>query len=257
MKIGRWRTLSNGRTLVTDIVTLANRMPMAPLFRDLDLSELDALRRRVRPRLSWTVLMMKAYSQVAIRNPALRQIYTPLPFQHFYEHPSNVCMVTITREENGEPRLFFARFHSPEKYSLIDLQKSYEHFRRAPVQDIKQYRHQINFARLPVLLRKPLWWLMNSLWPRKRAQHMGTFGMSISRFKETIGTLHLGAATTILGYDLFPKNGQCRITLTFDHRVLDGKPAVDVLEDFYQALVNEITEEVKKLVARSESKLAA
>jgi hypothetical protein len=247
----RWKKLTPARTLVTDIVTIANRMPLAPLLREFDLPELDQLRRQVRPRLSWTVLMMKAYAIVAKRHPELRQIFMRRPFAHIYEHPQNIAQVTITREVAGETRLFFARFHRPEETSLIKLQQQYEFVRRAPLDEVKQFQHQITFARVPAILRKPLWWLLTDWWGSKRALYMGTFGMSISCFREVLGVLHLGPSTTTVGYDMFPRKGKTRITLTFDHRILDGKPAVDILEALYQTISTEITAEVRRLASKA------
>lgn len=243
----RCKKLSPGRALVSDIVTIANKMPMAPVIRTLDLSELDELRRQVRPRISWTIVMMKAYANVAIKKPVLRQIFASIPFPYIYEHPNNVCMATITREVDNESVLYFARFNRPENYDLVTLQKKYESFRRTPISEIKQFRHQTRFAKCPYLIRKLLWGLMNKAWPSSRAQHLGTFGMSLSGYGEAHGYFHLGPSTTVLGYELFPKKGQCRISITFDHRLIDGKPVVDVIENLHQELIGSIRDELYNL----------
>ena len=248
MKLGRWQTLSKGRTLVTDVVNIARKMPLAPILREYDLLEIDRLRRKVRPKISWTPLFLKAYSIVSARRPELRQMYVPLPIPHIYNHPENVALVTITRKVDGEDRLYFARFHRPEEFSLIELQQRYEHFRRAPIKEIRQFRHQDAFSSLPWLCRAPIWWLMMSLWSAKRALNMGTFGMSISGLKSNVGVFHLGPATTVLGCDLIPRKGQNRCTLTFDHRILDGRPVAEILDDLHNAMAKEIADELKSLV---------
>ncbi len=191
-------------------------------------------------------MMMKAYGIVAARNPQLRQMYVGCPWPHLYEHGQSVCMLTVAREYRGEERLFFARFSQPNLQSLVQLQEQYEHFRRAPVESIPQFLHQIRFAAAPGFLRRLGWWTMFNLWPQKRATHVGTFGMSLSRFKEATGSFHLGPNTSVLGIDGHPRSGQSRILLTFDHRVLDGKPATDVMEDLKKALQTAITNETKR-----------
>lgn len=251
MKIGRWQTLSKGRTLVTDILAIAQKMPMAPLLREFDLGGIDRLRAQLRPRISWTVLFLKAYGIVAQRNPVLRQVYSPLPFAHIYTHPQNVALVTITRVVNGETRLYFARFHRPEERSLEELQQQYEEYRKAPIDQLRQFKRQDLLSSLPWFLRKLIWLLLAHLWTSKRAANFGTFGLSISRFKANLGTFHLGPNTTILGCDLFPRDGMNRVTLTFDHRILDGKPAADILDDLQRAFANEITRELEGLVAKA------
>ena len=237
--------------LVSDIIGIANRTPLAAISRDLDLSLLNRYRRFTRPRISWNVMMMKAYGIVAARNPILRRMYVGFPWPHLYEHDQSVCMLTVARHFRGEERLFFARFGQPNLQSLVQLQTQYEHFRRAPVESIPQFRHQIRFAAAPWILRKLGWWTLFNLWPQKRATHAGTFGMSLSKYKEAIGSFHLGPCTSILGIDGHPRRGQSRILLTFDHRVIDGKPATDVLEDLKRALQTAITHETKRILRNS------
>ena len=251
MRKSRWKNLSPGRILVSDFTMLANRLPLIPLLREFDLPELDQLRRKVRPRISWTAMMMKAYATVARHRPELRQIYMSRPYAHIYEHPSSIAQLTITREVDGETQLCFARFCEPDNCSLIYLQRRYEFFRRAPIADIKQFNHQIRFASLPSPIRKPIWRLLTNWWGSGRAINVGTFGMSLSQgMYETKGTFHVGPMTTIIGYELLPKRGKSRITLTFDHRVLDGAVATDILEEVCQTLRSKIATELKKLAAR-------
>ena len=157
-------------------------------------------------------------------------------------------MMTINREYQGEERLFFARFGNPQNENLTDLQARYDYLRREPVENIQQFRHQINFAKAPSLVRRFAWWVMLNLWPEKRASHIGTFGMSISGYKGTYGSRHLGPLTTILGVDPTPRKGVSRLLLTFDHRVLDGAPATDVLAKVHRMLTTAIREELAEIV---------
>jgi len=245
---GKRIKLRNERRIISDLIRVAQNMPLAGLQREFDLSLLNLLRMKTRPRISWDVLMMRAYALIAAENPVLRQVYTRLPWPHLYEHNENVCMVTIAREYHGRERLFFARFGAPEKRSLAQLQEQYNHYREAPIEQVKQFRHQINFARTPLPIRRLAWWTLFNAWPRKRASHMGTFGMSLSLYKDAMGTKHLGPNTTTLGVDPRPRKGQSRLLLTFDHRVLDGKPAAEVLEKLRTTLQTTIVNEVKQLL---------
>ena len=251
MKFRRWQTLSKGRTLVLDIVNIAQKMPIAPLMREFDLERIGQLRAQFRPRISWTVLFLKAYGIVSERNPILRQVYTPLPFPHIYTHPKNVALVTITRGVDGESRLYFARFHRPEERSLVQLQEQYEEFRRAPIDQLRQFKRQDLLSSMPWFVRKAVWFLLTHFWPSKRAANIGTYGLSLSGFRGNLGTFHLGPNTTTLGYELFPRKGRNRVILTFDHRILDGKPVSDILTDLQRAFANEIAQELEALVARA------
>jgi hypothetical protein len=239
--------MSNGRTLVNDIIGLATGIPFASVVRDVDLSELATLRRYTRPKVTWNVLMMRAYAIVCSQHPELNRIYVSLPWPHFYEHKESVCMMAVTRHHQGEERLFFARFNKPEIFSLSQLQVQYERFRREPIEDITQFRHQARFASMPGFVRRLGWWTL-AAWPKKRAMHMGTFGMSLSCLRGAYGTQLVGPNTTMLGVDPMPKKGISRILFTFDHRVLDGKPATDMLESLYFHLTRTITSEVKDML---------
>ncbi len=244
---------SNGRRLVDDVIRIAKTFPSAGLYGDFDAGPVTQLRRLTRPKISWNVLYMKAYGIVAARTPELRQCYVGFPRAHLYQHDQVVCMLTIIREFEGENRLFFARFNNPQDENLDELQARYDYLRKAPIEEIKQFRHQIQFAKAPRLLRSLAWWIMFNLWPAKRASHIGTCGMSLSGFKGVYGNQHLGPLTTILGTDALPHKGISRLMLTFDHRVLDGTPAASILQEVHQVLLVEIKQELAELVQFDES----
>ncbi len=248
MADSRWRKLSDGRKLVCDIIHLAKKVPLAGAMADLDVRELAEVRKLVRPRIAWNVLLMKAYAQVAIRRPELRQLYVRWPWPHVYQHPQNVCLMTFSREYDGEERLFFGRFNSPEDETLLALQTRYDEYRDGPVECVKQFRHQIRFAKTPLIFRRMALFLMRDWWVRKSASHMGTFGMSISGFREIYGTSHVSPNTTTLGVDVVSRGGISQTLLTFDHRILDGQPVINILQELGRQLRGPILEELKAMV---------
>ena len=243
------KRLSPNRGLVCDIVHLAIKTPRVGLISDLQVEALAEVRKHGRPKLAWNVIFMKAYAQLAARRPELRQIYVPFPWPHIYQHDRNVCMMTVNRQLGDEQCLFFARFESPEHKSLVELQQQYDYVREAPVREIKQFRHQLNFARCPWFLRRLGYWVMRNLWVRKAASHMGTFGMTLSSFRDTYGTVHLGPNTTTLGVDVISRGGKSRTLLTFDHRLMDGKPAADLMDELGRELRGPILAEMRSLLA--------
>jgi hypothetical protein len=245
--MGKRIKLSNGRRLVDDVTHMAKKMPMVAMSGDFDAGLVAKFRRRSRPKIAWNVLYMKAYASVCQQNPILKRSYVRFPWGHFYEHDQNVCMMTIAREYQGEERLFFARFNSPDARSLAELQEHYDYYRKAPINEIKQFRHQIRFANTPRFLRRFAWWTLFNVWPAKRASHMGTFGISISGHKGCYGNQHLGPNTTILGVDPVPIKGVSRILLSFDHRVIDGSPAAKVLRELQQMLTTTIKVELAEM----------
>ncbi|MBX3419007.1 MAG: hypothetical protein KF851_15490 [Pirellulaceae bacterium] len=243
----RRKRLSPGRRLISDISEMALQVPLAGTTAKIDVTEVAAVRKQIRPRIAWNVLFLKAYAIVALSRPELRQRYIRWPWPHLYEHPNNVAMLTVSREYNGEERLFFGRFNVPEECTLLELQERYDEYREQPVESIKQFRHQIKFSHAPRLLRKFAWFLMREVWTRKAASHMGTFGMSISCFKDVHGNCHVSPMTTTLGVDVVSKNGISETLLTFDHRVLDGQPIIEILQELGRILRGPILDELNEI----------
>ena len=242
--MGRRLSFSNGRRLVDDVIRISTKMPMAAFSSEWDVERVAKLRRMAKPKISWNVLMMKAHAIVCRENEMLRRSYVRFPYPHLYEHHQNVCMMTIGREHQGEERLFFARFNEPDNYTLVELQELYDKYRKAPVEEIKQFRHQITFAKFPSLVRRFGWWALFNLWPQKRASHMGTFGMSISGHRGAMGSQHLGFNTTILGVDPNPRKGVAKMLLTFDHQILDGAPATEIFAQGQRMLATAVAKEL-------------
>lgn len=245
--MGKRIALTNGRRLVNDVIEMANKTPLAAVACDWDLRDVAQLRRMAKPKISWNVIVMKAFAAVGERYPVLKQGYVSFPWGHFYEHHQSVAMMTIVREYRGEERLLFARFNEPNNHTLIELQEQYDAYRKSPIDEIKQFRHQVTFARFPKIVRRFAWWALFNVWPVKRAFHMGTFGMSISGHRGAYGTKHLGPNTATIGVDPFPRKGVSRALLTFDHRVIDGAPATKIVLLTRQIMNTAIRQELAKM----------
>ncbi len=247
--MGKTIRLSNGRRLVDDVIRVAQKTPLASFRRDLDLSELVKLRNQIRPRISWNVLFMKAYAIVSVDNPVLRTAYASLPWPYLYEHDETVCILTVSKEHENENRLLFARITRPEIFTLLELQEKFDYFRRCDLNEVRQFRHQVFFAKFPSWIRRLVWATIFKAFPRRRLKNMGTFGMTLSGYGETKGTGNvLGPATSTLAIDLLPRKGISFFGYTFDHRVLDGKPAMDMIEQLRKALLGPIADELRSII---------
>ena len=253
--MGKRLSFSNGRRLVDDVIRVSNKMPMAAFSSEWDVTQIAKLRRLAKPKISWNVLMMKAHAIVCQQNEILRRTFVKFPYAHLYEHHQSVCMMTIGRKHHGEERLFFARFNEPDNYTLIELQEQYDEYRKAPIEEIKQFRHQITFAKFPSPVRRFAWWALFNLWPQKRASHMGTFGMSISGHRGAFGSQHLGSNTTILGVDPNPRKGVAKMLLTFDHQILDGAPATDIFQQGQRMLATAVAKELADMAGLDQDTL--
>ena len=251
MKRGRYIPLPNDQRLVCDIINLARKTPFAPVQVEVDLRELSRLRRRCTPRIAWPVIVMRAYALVSREIPELRQVYSPFPWPRIYQHDESVCLMAIYRQEGDQRCLRFARFCQPENHSLLQLQQQFDDLRKLPLSQLRSLRHQARFAALPFWIRRLGWKVLTHLMPASRARQMGTFGMSLSGVGRVKGTYHLSPATSTVGYDPLCRRGQAHLTLTFDHRILNGKPAQEVLEALVSMLKDRVRNELCMLAKQN------
>ena len=244
--------LSCNRALVTDLLRQGKRGVLIPVLRQLRLPELAALRLATRPRVSWTAVLMKAYAAVALRNPPLRQVYVGLPCPHLYQHSANTCFVTIIRQWEGEDHLFYGRFPSPEGETLAALQQRLTDYQTRPVEESKQFRHQITLGHMPFPLRWLTWFLTMNVSPRIRMKNLGTFGMSITNVGASGGLGLIGPYTSLLGYGELRRNGEARLVCSFDHRVMDGIFMFRAMAELEAELDGPIADELRGMTATGE-----
>jgi hypothetical protein len=119
--------------MVLDLLALSPRHVYYPIEQTFDLAEIAALRAAAARRVSWTMLFVKAYAIVAARIPELRQAYCRWPWPRLCQCADNVAMVAINRQYQGEDRLCWGRFMSPETRPLDELQSELEAYQREPV----------------------------------------------------------------------------------------------------------------------------
>ena len=77
--MGKRIALTNGRRLVDDVIRMANKTPLASISGEWDLRDVAKLRRMAKPKISWNVLVMKAFAAVGERHPMLKQGYVSFP----------------------------------------------------------------------------------------------------------------------------------------------------------------------------------
>ena len=256
-RFGKSRLVTPDRATVCDLLHAARGIPFIPVAKTLCVPGLDALRQQFQPKIAWAVLLMKAYSIVATRWPQLRQVYVRRPWPHIYEHKDNVCQLAVSRQHEGKDRLFFARFSSPEAFSLIELQRQLTALREEPVDSIKQFQRQLRISRLPWFIRRVLWFI-RSLSGSRCVHYTGTFGISLSRVLGAELGFHIAPVTGVLGCDASPDNpDELHTTLTFDHRIIDAWPIGNILNELEETLNGQIRSELEMLAAQAPSSEAA
>ncbi len=244
---GRTLPLSLPRRFICDLLHFARRVPTVPVQRRMDLSEVAAARNAAAPRPSWCAVFTRAYAAVAARRPELRRSYLAFPFPRLYEHAANVATIAVERQVGDENAVLFAHLNNPEKRSLTELDALIRRFKEAPLGRITPFRRALRRSRLPRPVRRLLWWCGLNVWGRKRAQYLGTFGVS-SYGGLGAASLHpLSVTTTTLNYGVIGPDGAAEVRLTYDHRVLDGTAVARALADLERVLRHDIAAELRYL----------
>jgi hypothetical protein len=247
---GRSIALSVPRRFIGDLVHFAHKIPSVPVERRMHLGALARARERLEPRPSWCTLFTKAYALVAERMPELRRAYMSWPRPHLYEHPTSVASIAVERQFDGEEGVFFGHIKSPAEIELAELDKRLRHLKVAPILEVGSFRQSIRLARMPWPVRRFVWWFGLNVWGRKRAHHLGTFGISVYASLGAASLHPLSPLTTTLNYGVLEADGSMDVRLVYDHRVLDGAVVARALGRLEDELRGRISAELLDYEAR-------
>ncbi|MBW3542831.1 MAG: hypothetical protein KY476_21420 [Planctomycetes bacterium] len=242
---GTRRRFSRSRALSRDVLYYHRQVPTCAHSRVLDLAEPARLRTLIPRRISWTMLFLKAFGLVAERVPPLRQLYFRWPWPHLYEHSHSVAMLAIQREYRGEPWLFWGRFIQPEAMPLEELQAKLERYLTGDVERV--FRLYLTMSRMPLLMRRSVWWWTLNVSGGTRARRTGTFFLTTLASRGVEIEHPPAFLTSNLTYGPLDEHGRSRVTLAYDHRLMDGSLVADCLEQLEQTLNGAIAAELRTL----------
>lgn len=243
---GRMIRLSVPRRMVLDLLYFARGVPTVPVQKRMSLGPLLAARAACRERPRWTAIFTKAYALMAREFPAFRRAYVKIPWPHFYEYPASNASVIIERDYRDEPGLFSISIKEPARQSLRDIGRQLEHASTAPVEDIKDFRRMMHFARLPRPLRRAFWWICLNI-GRQRGNYFGTFGVSVYSALQAESLHPLSPLTTLLNYGVISSDGDVTVRIIYDHRVMDGATVARALARLEEILNTVVAEELRSL----------
>jgi hypothetical protein len=242
----RWVSLSLPRRIVADLCHFSLGVPRGVIRKELNLHRLAEARERASVPIVWPVLFVKAYAQVARDMPEFRRSYVKLPWPHLHEHASSAASVVIERGHEGEPALLLARIAEPESLPLGDINAIVRHRKYAPADEIDEFRRALLVARMPLLVRRFLWWLaLNG--GESRAAHYGTFAISALGSQGVEIVTSVSVWTLLLSYGPIAMDGRVTVNVTFDHRVMDGAAVAGMLAALETTLNGAIAQELQQL----------
>src|SRR5260370_2333210 len=215
---GTVRKITIPRRLVADLMHASIRVPFVSLARPLNIRNLIEARAQLQQPPGWAAIFVKAFALVAQDEPALRTLYVKWPCARLYELPRSIAMVTIARVEDGQDCVLLQRVNAPDEAPLTEVDAELRHAKEAPGDEMPPFRKMLLATRLPILLRRLLWWLGLN-WARQRANYFGSFGVtSVAAFAP--GELYaLGPGPFVLSYGVVKPDHTLDVILPWDHPI--------------------------------------
>lgn len=245
---GKRLTLSLPRRMITDVLRFGAKVPNTTVERTMDLGAVIAARARCPLRPPWAGIFAKAYATTAHEFPELRRAFVKWPWPHLYEYPTSIAGITVNRSYRGEPCVLLCLIKNPRARSIGNIARIVHDAVEAPLDDVKDFKRALAWARLPGIVRRPLFWLgYNSGY--LRANCFGTFVVSAFSFLDADLVFVPSLTTTLLTFDVFQPDGRVSVRLMMDHRVFDGVTCANILARLESILRGSIREELELIAA--------
>ncbi len=242
---GRRFRIPVSRRLTWDLLHFHKQIPLCAHDRNMHLMPISQARQQCPIRISWPAVFLKAFSLVARDIRELRRTWQPWPWAHLYQHPHSVASLTVHRRKDGQPWLFWGQVSIPEATPLADIQKQIDRFRDGEVDEV--FRKQIEFAVLPTFMRRMIWWWNLNIATQKRAKRLGTFFLSTLAGRGAEIQLPPSIHTACLTYGPLNDQLKSRVTLAYDHRIMDGALVAEVLQKLEQTLNETLVAELQSI----------
>jgi hypothetical protein len=238
--------LSPGRRFIADLSWLAKGVPQGVMQRTISVAAAQAARAGATPRIPWVIIFAKAYALAAAGCPALRQSYTRLPWPHLFQAERSVASIMMERDWDGQTAVLCARIKHPEEKSLAAMAAELEALRTQPVASLRSLRSMRIANRMPLLLRRALWWWMFNR-GSQRATFFGTFGLTTLGSRGIAMSYPVSPVTTVLVPGPFQPDGTLEMTIGFDHRVMDGAAVADAFDALERHLNTTVAAELRAM----------
>jgi hypothetical protein len=243
---GRPKPLSVARALISDLTWASGGPTLVGIARDVPAAELAAARERAVDRIPWVVIVAKAFALTAQEFPCLRQVYLSAPWPHLYEYPASIASLTVERIVGDEPVIINCRITDPAAVPLAKAAAIVRYSVESPLPDLQEYRRHVRVGRLPLPLRRVLWWIGYNV-GRLRANYFGTFTLSTMAASGNDVMLPLRTATTFLSYNPLRPDGTLKVLMWWDHRVYDGGTASRAIARLAELLNGPVRQELAAL----------
>jgi pyruvate/2-oxoglutarate dehydrogenase complex dihydrolipoamide acyltransferase (E2) component len=225
--------------------------PFAPVFLDTDI-DMTAIRdhraaaQAGGSRYSFVAYLLHVAARVLAAHPEANASIQGRIRPRVAKHSSVTGKLTLDRTLNGHRVVLAALLPDLHQASLGDVQRQIDHYRDGDPEVMPEFDRVRTLQRL----RWPLGALAVRLGARplrRREKSYGTFAVTSLGHSPVDGFYSVGGTTITLGAGRVAdrpvaRDGQVviapvmRLCLTFDHRVIDGAEAADVLADIKHGL---------------------
>src|SRR5262249_26784969 len=161
-----------------DIMHVSRKVPIIPVFRQMNLAQLIAARAASPQRVGWCAIFLKAFAMVAAEMPEFRRSYMAFPWPRLFENKESIGILNVEREIDGEHVVMIVQIRHPNLYSLSELERKIQRFKTAPPYSISGYRHMRRMSWLPRWLRRHIMISGLNVFGYLRAQFFGTYGVT-------------------------------------------------------------------------------
>lgn len=237
-------SLPRGRWNVLDSITFVTRGSVPTyLFCDIDLTWIEGLKARLLTeghKITITAILLKAIGIAQRNHPLSRTCVLPWGRTVVLNHI--VAGFTVERHVDLQPYVFFGLIDSPDTKPIEDIAKELSSYADKDISQVPQLAIEHQFSNMPWFLRRVILWL-SLQYPQLRLRYLGaTFGLSslghlgvtavtgpcVSTSTFGVGTAEQRAVVRNGAITICP---MLTLTLSFDHRVMDGAPAARFLHE--------------------------
>jgi pyruvate/2-oxoglutarate dehydrogenase complex dihydrolipoamide acyltransferase (E2) component len=222
---------------------------ISPVFLGTDVDMSAVVRHRdTRHKYSVVTYVLHTAARVLAAHPEANSAIRGRRFPRVARYPSANGKFTLDRTMNGRRIVLSTVLPDLQKASLADIQRQVDHFRDSDPETMPEFAGARLLQRLPW----PLGGLMFRLGVRplaRRGATFGTFAVTSLGHRPVDAFYSVGGTTITLGVGRITERPVVReaaveiaplmhLSFTFDHRVIDGAEAADVLAELKYALEN-------------------
>jgi len=222
------------------------------LLADIDASALKAARAQSAGKLSYVSFIVKATAEVVAASAPARTVLKDGLFPKLVETDFMTAKVLFDKHIGSTRCVVSGTVLNPDRSSLQDIQASIDLHKASPVGPSGPFAALSKLHRLPLPLMRLAYNLVLGK-PLKRAELQGHFSVTSVGQEEVNAILPMIAGTLGLGVGRIVEKplvvaGEIKVrpvftlSLTFDHRVLDGALAAEILGSIKKRLENWETE---------------